>query len=269
MDITAIDRSALGRTSRLHRASARAKLIGLGLVLIAVVASFNVLVLAAVAMVLVAGIVGSRLNVRLALGLAAYPGLFAGVFAFASAPTPLAGAAIVAKAVVAALAAVTVVLTTPYPQLFAQVQWAVPGIAGDALLMTYRTFFLLAERFGDMLRAVRLRSGGPQGASSALRTGRIVGSALGSLVLFALELAERDYDVLYVRGYTGRLRAAPSGPRSLVDDLLVVASAAALAAVAVLWRLGWGALNPYSWLPLVMAMSLLVATVSWRSFSGS
>lgn len=269
MDITAIDRSALSVDSRLHGASAAAKLIALALVLLAVVASWNLLVLAALAVALIAALAAARLDLRLALGLAAYPALFAAVFAFASAPGPMAGAVIVLKAVVAALGAVTLVLSTPYPQIFAPVQRIMPGLAGDALLMTYRTFFLLAERFGDMLRAVRLRSGAPRGGTGVVRSARIVGSALGSLVLYAIELAERDYDVLYVRGYAGNLRAAPRERRSPADDALVICAALVLASTAVLWRIGWAALNPFSWLPLAIALVLLGAATAWRSVRGS
>lgn len=269
MDITAIDRSAIGADSRLHRASAGAKLVALALVLLGAIASWNVLVLASLAIVLAAALAAARLDMRLAFGLAGYPALFAAVFAFASAPSVATGAVIVLKAVVAALAAVTVVLSTPYPQVFAQVQRIMPGLAGDALLMTYRTFFLLAERFGDMLRAVRLRSGTPRGRMAFVRSARTVSSALGSLALYAIELAERDYDVLYVRGYQGNLRAAPRRERCLADDVLVIVCALALAATAVIWRLGWSTLNPFSWLPLAAALVILAAAVLWRSVSGS
>lgn len=268
MDITGIDRSAVSGTSVLHRAAPGAKLTALALVLVAVTTSSNALVLAAVAVALVAGVAGARLDLRLALGLATYPALFAAVFAFASAPSASDAVTIVLKAVTAALAAVVLVLTTPYPQIFSHVQRVLPGLAGDALLMTYRTFFLLAERFGNLLRAVRLRSGVVGGRSSLVRTVRVVGSALGSLVLYAVELAERDYDVLYVRGYEGRLRAAPPSRASLGASAFVLLAASLLAATGVMWRVAWVRLNPFSWLPMAAALLVLLIAIVWRSARG-
>lgn len=263
MDITAIDRSATSGRSALHEASPAAKLIAFALVLSAVIVSWNVLVLAAVALVLVAAAAASRLDLRLALGLAAYPGLFAAVFAFASAPNWGVAWVIVLKAVTAALAAVVLVLTTPYPQVFAPVQRILPGIAGDALLVTYRTFFLLAERFSHLLRSVRLRSGG-DGRHQWLRTARVVSSALGNLVLYAFDLAERDYDVMYLRGYSGRLRVASHHGSRPALDAAVIALAAVAAVTCAVWRLGWQSLNPYSWIPTVVGLLALAAALVWR-----
>ena len=139
--------------------SPKTKLVAFALVLAAVVVTWNVLVVAALAVVLAAGVVSAGLRSRLAFGLAAYPALFALIFAFASAPDALTGAVIMLKAVSAALAAVIVVLTTPYPQVFAPVQRIVPGVVGDALLMTYRATFLLLDKFSNLLRSMRLRAG--------------------------------------------------------------------------------------------------------------
>ncbi len=77
--------------------------------------------------------------------LLAYPAVFAIVFSLASAPDPLTAALFVVKAVTAAMAAITLVLTTPYPLVFAPVQSVTPRIVGDAMLMTYRGVFLLGQ----------------------------------------------------------------------------------------------------------------------------
>lgn len=261
MDIGSVDRSATSDLGWLHRVSPAAKLFAFALVLAAVVTTWNVFVALALLLGLLAAAISARLDLRLAVPLAAYPALFALIFALASAPDALTGTLIVLKAMGAGLAAVTIVLTTPYPHIFAPIQRVVPGIVGDALLMTYRSTFLLLDKFSNLLRAVRLRSG-LRGAHP-VRMARATAQALGSLLLYSLDLAQRDYDVMRLRGYTGRLRARlPKTSSRAVDAALVAASGVALV-TSVAWRVDWRALNPYSWLVPLPALALvLVATIS-------
>lgn len=258
MDVAAIDRSATQGRSPLHSASPKAKLAAFGLVLAAVVVSWNPLVLVALAIVLLAAAVAARLPLRLTLTLAAYPAVFAAIFAFASAPDLAAGLTIVLKAVTAALAAVVLVMTTPYPQVFAPVQRVVPSLVGDALLMTYRTFFLLAERFADLSRAIRLRSATRAGGFR--RTVADTGSALGNLVLYSIDLSQRDYDVMRLRGYTGRLRATVPGSASPAADVALLVAATVSAVVAIAWRVDWRQLDQYAWLLPIPALVALAAS---------
>lgn len=261
MDVGAIDRSATSGTGPLREASPTVKLAALALILAATLINWNVLVLAGVFALLLAAMAWGQLRAPLALGLAAYPALFAVIFAFASAPDLTTAAAIVAKAVTAALAAVLVVLSTPYPQIFAHVQRIVPGIVGDALLMTYRSAFILLEKFSSLLVATRLRSGDP--GRSIVRTMKMAASALGGLLLYSMDLAQRDYDIMRVRGYEGRLRIVPNKTRNRLADVVLLVAGAAMLATSVVFRLGSATLNPYSWivpLPGVALLALAAAT---------
>jgi energy-coupling factor transporter transmembrane protein EcfT len=222
--IGGIDRSATSDLGWLHRVSPVAKLVAFALVLGAAIVSWNALVVLSLALSLAAVAISSRINLKLTFTLAAYPAFFAGVFAFASAPNALTGAVIVLKAVCAGLAAVIVVMTTPYPQVFAPIQRIVPGIVGDALLMTYRTTFLLLGKFASLLRAVRLRAG--LRGTHPVRTARATTQALGGLLLYSFDLAQRDYDILRLRGYAGRLRVnTPGSADRRVDAALLLAAA--------------------------------------------
>jgi cobalt/nickel transport system permease protein len=262
MDVRIVDVSATTGVSSLHRAGAVPKLAAFVFLLAAIVLQHNLFVVLALAFVLASLAIGSRLPLRPVFALAAYPGLFAVVFALAAAPDPLTGALFVVKAVTAALAAVVLVFTTPYPQVFAPIQRVVPEIVGDAMLMTYRSLFLLGEKLDHLRTAVRLRSGLSKGRP--LRAGRAAASALGSLVLYAFDLSQREYDVMRLRGYEGRLRASvPRGADPRFDASLLV-SAAALLALAVAFRLAGATLTSYSWLPAAAALVLLLATITWR-----
>ncbi len=262
MDIGSIDRSATRGDGPLRAASPVSKLVAFALVLLAVLLSWNALVLVSLLIALVAVAVWGRVDLSLAIPLASYPALFAAVFAWASAPDLMTGAAIVLKSVTAALAAVLVVLTTPYPQVFAPIQRVTPGIVGDALLMTYRTLFLLLEKFSNLLRAVRLRSGFR--GKSPVRSAKAAASALGGLLLYSVDLAQRDYDIMRIRGYEGRLRVSPARSRDRVADVLLLLGAVVLALTSALWRMGATSLNPYSWLVPLPALALLASVALVR-----
>lgn len=265
MDIGAVDRSATSDIGWLHRVSPVAKLIAFVLLIASVIVTWNVLLALGLFLALFAAAVTARLDLRLTLSLAAYPALFALIFALASAPDLLYGTVIVLKAVTAGLSAVIVILTTPYPQVFAPVQRVVPGIVGDALLMTYRSTFLLLGKFGNLLRAVKLRAG-LRGRHPVLAA-RAVTQALGGLLLYSMDLSEREYDIMRVRGYSGRLRVRLPKSRSRLADAALVSAAALALAISVVWRLGWVELNPYSWLLPIPALLLLAGAAVFRSTS--
>ncbi len=172
---------------------------------------------------------------------------------------------IVLKAVSAALAAVLIVLTTPYPQVFAPVQRVVPGVVGDALLMTYRATFLLLDKFGNLLRSMRLRAG--IAGAHPVRGARLTTRALGGLLLYSFDLSQHDYDIMRLRGYERRLRADLPKSLSPATDAVLILFSALLLTTSVLWRVAWQTLNPYSWLPLVGAGCVLAVAfvVRWRS----
>ncbi len=265
MRIGAIDQSATLGGSWLHRASPKAKLVAFVLVLGAIVVTWNVLVVASLLLALMAVVASAGLRPRLAYGLAAYPSVFALVFAVSSAPNVLMGSVIVLKAVSAALAAVIIVLSTPYPYVFAPLQRVLPGIVGDALLMTYRSMFLLLEKLSNLLRAVRLRSG--LRAGHPIRSAKATTMSLGALLLYSFDLARRDYDVMRLRGYSGRLHVTVPRSTSLSRDTAMIGAATLLLGMSALWRVSATTLNPYSWLPPLVSLTLLsIATVSrWRT----
>ena len=262
MDVRAIDFSATSGRSRLHGASATAKLAALALVLAGVVVQQNVLIVASCGLLLAALAVGSRLPLRAVFGLAAYPGIFAVVFALAAAPDLLTGALFVARAVTAALGAIVLVFVTPYPQVFAPLQRVLPEVVGDALLMTYRSLFLLADKFERLRVAIRLRSGLTRG--HPMRAARATAGALGALVLYAFDLSQREYDVMRLRGYQGRLRVTLPHAASPGFDAALLASAGVVLVTAVVFRAAGAALTPWSWLLAASALLALLVTVAWR-----
>lgn len=262
MDVSVLDRSAVGGGSRLHRAAPRAKLAAFALLLASIVVTTNLFIVLATMLLLLAIVTAERLPARSMLPLAAYPAIFAAVFAFASAPDLLAAALIVAKAVTAALAAVTLMFTTPYPQVFSALQRVTPGLVGDTLFMTYRAIFILADKLADLTRAVRLRAG--LTSAHPIRSAKATTRALGGLLLYALDLSQREYDVLVLRGYSGRLRVAEQPSRSPATDRALIAGALGVLVVATLWRVYWIRFIDYSWMPLAFALLALGSAFALR-----
>ncbi len=255
MNLAQVDSSATRGHSALHAAVPLSKLAAVAGVLVAVIVSTNLLVVAGIALALAGAVLAMRLPAKQIFVLAAYPGLFAAIFAFAAAAGWLAAALIVAKAVTAALAAVLLMFTTPYPQVFAPIQRVVPAIIGDSLLMTYRSLFLLLEKFSHTLTAARLRAGIV--GHNPVRSAGTVTRALGGVLLYSIDLSQRTHDIMHLRGYDGRLvvTAQPSTSRAL--DVAVLASGVIVASLAIVWRLAWQPLNPYAWIPAALGVAIL------------
>lgn len=264
MDVTAVDRSAVLGDTLLHHAAPASKLLAAGLLLGAVVSVHDPLVAAGVALSLTGAAAAVRLPLRQMLPLALYPALFAVIFAFASAPGPVTGALFVLKAVTAALVAVTVMFSTPYPQVFAPIQRITPAVVGDALLMTYRSLFILAEKFADLLRAVRLRAGiSPR---QPVRAARATVRALGGLLLYSFDLSQREYDILRLRGYEGRLRVSAHVSTEPAADVAAIVYAVLILGVVIVFRTFPHNLGGYTWLVMAGGALDLAAglLIGWR-----
>jgi len=255
MRIGDVDSLATHGTSALHAAAPAAKLVAFALILAAVVVGNNVLVLLAILLVLTTLAAGTGLPLRRMLPLAAYSGVLAAFFAFAIAPGWLGAALIIGKAITAAFAAVTLLFTTPYPFVFAPIQRFLPVILGDALFMTYRSLFLMIDRFDQVLTAARLRAG--LVGANPLRSAGVVTRSLAGMLLYSVDLSQRTYDVMRLRGYDGRLSVhIPRSQRPVLSGALIL-GALAIFAASVAWRLSWHRLNPYSWLPVLAAFIAL------------
>ena len=201
--VNVIDRSAYSNAGFLHRIPVAAKLVGIGAALAIVVSSWDPWVLGALAVSVLALAWAGRLPILALVTIAAYSLVFSGLIAVTTAPTLSVALAIILKAYAATLAIVTVALSTPYPHLFGVLGRYLPGILNDALLMSYRSLFILAGVFSNLLRTLHLRGNiSWRRPASAVSN---IGTAAGNLVLSALDLAQADYEILRLRGYSDRI----------------------------------------------------------------
>lgn len=261
MDIAALDRWAVQGGSPWHRASPLAKVAAAALAIAAVVASRDLTALVTLYLLLAACMTLARLPLGRVLAIAAYPAIFAVLFAVSrwdgTWQTP---AVILLKAVGAAMAMVLLITTTPYPDLFAVFSRVLPRLVADALFMTYRSFFILLEGMDHLTTALRLRGGLQR--RKPLRTIRNLALALGVLLIHAIDLSQRLYAVLILRGYQGRF---PTGPRGREGGLRC--DAVPLLAGVVLLTVAWAARStPWParapWAGPGLALAVLLAAAS-------
>jgi cobalt/nickel transport system permease protein len=111
-----------------------------------------------------------------------------------------------------------------------------PGLLVHLALLTYRYVFLLADEFGRLRVAVRVRGYRNRANLHGYRT---IGNIAGTLLVRSAERAERVGQAMRCRGFAGRFRSLAQFRTQLVDVLsfaVVVGSAAALLTWDVVWR---------------------------------
>ncbi len=260
MDVATVDYWATSGRSRLHRASAPAKIIAALLCLAAVIVLQNLFVVLAVFLLVLAAARRAGLPVGKFTLAALYPALFALLFAIAQFNGDvIVPATTIAKAVTAASIVVLLIATTPYPRLFAALRHVLPAVIVEALYVTYRSVFILLRILGDAFTSMRLR-GGFVGGGMRTRL-KNVAAALALGTVYSFDVSERTYTAMRLRGYSGRISGEEAG-RVTLRDLPLLVGAAFIAAVGFFFRYEWRALNPFSWLPLAAALLVLVAALA-------
>lgn len=204
LDLAIVDYWASSGRSAWHRASAGAKIILVLAIVFSAVFSTSVTFLAAAYTLVWVLVLVSGLPILPVIGLATYPALFTLVFVASRWDGRWETAAIyLLRALVSGLAAVWLVGTTPYPDLFAPISRLVPRFVGDALFLSYRAFFTLANKMLRLSVALRLRGG--LGRGGVMRRLSNLGQGMGTLVLFSFERSQRVYAVMELRGHSGRV----------------------------------------------------------------
>jgi CHASE2 domain-containing sensor protein len=97
-----------------------------------------------------------------------------------------------------------------------------------------------------------------------VRAARATAGALGALVLYAFDLSQREYDVMRLRGYQGRLRVTLPRAADRRFDAALLTAAGAVLGVAIVFRAAGALLTPWSWMTAAAALLALLVTVAWR-----
>jgi cobalt/nickel transport system permease protein len=231
LDLAIVDYWASSGRSLWHQASAGAKIVLVAALVASAVFSSSVVFLAAAYALVWILVLASGLPILPVLGLAIYPAVFSILFIVSRWDGTWETAAVyLLRALCAGLAAVWLVGTTPYPDLFAPVSRVLPRLVGDALFLSYRAFFTVAAKLLRLSVALRLRGG--WGRGGLVRQMQNLGQGLGTLVLFSFERSQRVYAVMVLRGHSGRVCGCRHWSASTRFDWIPVALAALVAAAA-------------------------------------
>ena len=215
-----------------HRASALGKLVVVLAVLMTAVFAPGIRLLLGIYALAWALVLTGRLPWRLVVAAAGYPLIFSVLFIASqwdgTWQTPV---RLGLRPLTTSLAAVWLVGTTPYPDLFAPLARVLPRSVGDGLFLTYRALFALLARAERLWRAARLRGGlsGPLRQRLAL-----TGGGLGTLVVHGFDRSNRLYAAMLLRGHSGRICGCRHYAEWTRADLWVALAATVLAAL-VFW----------------------------------
>jgi cobalt/nickel transport system permease protein len=225
LDIQILDELACNGHTTLHESAPAAKVVAAGALLAAtILAGSPGLAVAVVVTVAVPAWLAGQ-PIRKTIPFALYPLVFAAIFAVSVARSnPSLALLVVIRAFAAGFIMITLLTTTSFVDVFALLGSVLPVVVADAMFMAYKAFFVLMGELSDLLVTIRLRGAdsGARGPRALLRTLRNYGEILGVLILHSVDMTERTYRVMQVRGYSGRIRVEPRDRRFRPADLAIV-----------------------------------------------
>ena len=233
IDVAKIDHWAASGGSLFHRASTPAKMIFLFLVVLSAVITGNPYALLAGYGVLLAVAAATGLPWLRVTALSWYSALFALLYGISFRGGAWLAALFIVKAITPSLAVLMLIVSTPYPRIFALLSVLLPEILAAGLFMTYRTLFILLDMMGNFAVSIRLRGGISPG--SLYQNSANITKGIGILFVRAVERASRLYAVMIVRGYSGSM-AEKGLVRLHREDWLPLGSGALVLAFVLLWK---------------------------------
>lgn len=221
MDVAIIDYYANHGNSFLHKAKAQWKILFTALVIASIILTNDIYILLGIYLSLVTLAVWTKLPVSKIVAIAAYPAIFALIFAFAMWNGSWTRAAVIMlKALSAALTMVLLIVTTPYPDVFNVIRPIMPRIISEGLFITYRCVFILLELTDELIKALKVRGGISR--RKYLRNIRNFSYGIGLLLVKGFDFSEKFYGMMNVRGYGGKISGNTRNYGISRDDILAL-----------------------------------------------
>lgn len=259
MDVALVDYYANHGKSFLHHAGAPSKLIFTALVIASVVITEQFYLLLAIYISLVAMAVWTRLSVIKIVTIAAYPAVFALLFIIASWDGSLERAGVIMlKALTTALTMVILIVTTPYPDVFKTLKPILPGIIHDGLFLTYRSLFVLLEMTDELVKGLRVRGGLTR--RKYVKNISNFSSGIGLILIKGLDISEKYYGVMTVRGYSGKIAGEAGGRKISRDDYIAVTAGIAIFALSIAIKMDSSLFHSGLYALIIAAIILIVTT---------
>ncbi len=204
MDVALIDYYANHGTGFMHRAKALWKVVFAALVIAAIILTNEFYILLGIYFSLVTIAVWTRLPVSRILTIAAYPAIFALIFAFALwNGSWIRAGVIMFKALSAALTMVLLIVTTPYPDIFNVIRPVLPKVIAEGMFVTYRSVFILLELTDELIKGLKVRGGLTR--RRYISNIKNFASCIGLLLVRGFDFSEKFYGVMNARGYGGSI----------------------------------------------------------------
>jgi energy-coupling factor transporter transmembrane protein EcfT len=198
IQLSYLDYSAVEGKSWLHRSSVLAKMIGMGFVLLAVVALNSLPGLLLLYALLLLLFFGSRISPKI-FSLTLYPLIFAVLFVFISGFQLRFILLIFLKVLCGSTGVVLLLATTPYPRVFRVLGKFLPSLFVTALFLTYRSVFILLDVLEETEHALHLRGGLQWGRPWRSLTN--ISNAFGHLLIKGIDNSEKMYESMILRGF--------------------------------------------------------------------
>ena len=221
MDVAIIDYYAIHGKSFLHRANVFCKIIFTAFVIASIILTNNIYLLLGIYLSLVTLAIWTSLPVWRIITIAAYPAIFALIFAIAVwNGSWIKAAVIIAKALSAAFAMVLLIVTTPYPEIFNAIRPIMPKIISEGLFVTYRSVFILLELTDELIKALRVRGG--LSKRKYITNIKNFSSGIGLLLVKGFDFSEKFYGTMHIRGYGGKISADTQDKRMTTSDFITI-----------------------------------------------
>ncbi|MGB2692759.1 MAG: energy-coupling factor transporter transmembrane component T [Thermodesulfobacteriota bacterium] len=232
MDVAIIDYYANHGTSFLHKAKALWKIVFTALVIASIILTNELYILLGIYITLVTIAVWTKLPVSKIIIIAAYPAIFALIFAFAvwNGSWVKAGV-IILKALASALAMVLLIVTTPYPDVFNVLRPFLPRVIAEGLFVTYRSVFILLELTDELIKSLKVRGGLTR--RKYLKNIKNFSSGIGLLLVKGFDYSEKFYGMMNIRGYGGRVTTQRTKASINRNDVLAISIGLLIFAITI------------------------------------
>ena len=196
-----IDYFSTNKRSFYHSCTTFSKLLFFSSVLISILLTHSVPFLLLTIAILSILIKLSNLPLRFLWKWSLYGTFFAVLFAISQLHhglhTPL---LTILKAFSSALSTLLLFSTTPYPKIFSFFN-KISTLLGSSLFLTYRFFFLLLSDFENRINMLRVRGLYQGGKMNAIKN---LSRLIGQIFVNSIDVSEKFYKSLLVRGFTGK-----------------------------------------------------------------
>ncbi|HHY13703.1 MAG TPA: hypothetical protein GX526_03575 [Thermoanaerobacterales bacterium] len=203
MEIAFFDNLAVNGKSFLHNSSTLSKFVLTIIIIFCIVVAKDISKLIFIIILELILIIILKLPMKKILPIIFSPMFFSVVFAFTKYRAFGYGSFLVLSKTFSAVLCMTVLISvTPFTKLFSMLSFFLPRIISDALFITYRSIFILLEQFSNHLILMRIRGGFSGSFAKRIRN---LSSAIGLAIIHSIDLSERMYQILKIRGYKGKI----------------------------------------------------------------